>query len=56
MSEETKILLALQQVENIITLVSDNEYESYLISHLTRIQVELSRQLTNLTQSSKMRE
>jgi len=51
-----KLLFALNQIENITQLIKDNEYESYLISHLTPIHTELSRQLTNIKQSPKMKE
>jgi len=53
---KTKLLLALSQVEGITKLISDNEYESYFISHLIPIHTELNRQLTNLKQSSKIKE
>jgi hypothetical protein len=56
MNTETKLLLALSQVEGITKLMKDNEYESYIISFLNPIHVELNRQLTNLKQSSKMKE
>lgn len=56
MNERTKLILALNQIENITALTSDNEYKSYLISHLIPIQTELSRQLTNLTRSIKIKE
>ena len=56
MNQKTKLLLALSQVEGISKLMKGNEYESYLISLLTPVHVELNRQLTNLTQSSKMEE
>jgi hypothetical protein len=51
---ETKLILALSQVEGITKLIQDNEYESYFISHLIPIHSELNRQLTNLKQSSKI--
>jgi hypothetical protein len=56
MNQTTKLLLALSQVEDITKLISNNEYESYLISHLTPIHTELNRQLTNLTHSTKIKE
>ena len=56
MNQETKIILALSQVEGIIKLIRNNEYESYLHSFLTPIHAELNRQLTNSKQSSKMEE
>jgi hypothetical protein len=55
-NQTTKLILALQQVEGISKLMKDNEYESYIISFLNPIHVELNRQLTNLKQSSKMKE
>jgi len=56
MNQQIKLLLALNQVKNISNLVEGNEYEKYMISHLIQVRVELSRQLTNLTQSSKIKE
>jgi hypothetical protein len=56
MNERTKMLLALSQVEGITKLMKGNEYESYLHSFLVPIHAELSRQLTNSKQSSKMKE
>ncbi len=56
MNTETKLLLILSQVEGIIKLIKDNEYEEYFISLLIPIRGELNRQLTNLAQSSKIKE
>ena len=56
MNTRTKLILALSQVEGISKLMKGNEYESYLNTFLTPIHVELNRQLTNLTQSTKMKE
>ena len=56
MNQETKLLLALSQVEGISKLMHNNEYESYLHSFLTPIHAELNRQLTNSKQSFKMEE
>ena len=56
MNTRTKLLLSLSQVEGITKLMKGNEYESYLNTFLTPIHAELNRQLTNLTQSSKMEE
>ena len=53
MNTEIKLLLALHQIENLTSLLSQNEYQQFLYSHLIQIQVELQRQLTNLTHSSK---
>ena len=54
MSEETKLILALMQVENLVSLTSENEWKSYLYGHLSSIKYELERQLTNLNHSSKI--
>jgi hypothetical protein len=53
---KTKLLLALSQVEGITKLMKDNEYEYYLNTFLIPVHAELNRQLTNLTQSSKIKE
>jgi hypothetical protein len=53
MNTEIKLLLALHQIENLTSLLSQNEYQQFLYSHLIQMQVELQRQLTNLTHSSK---
>ena len=47
MNEATKLLLALQQIDNITNLVKGNEYEKFLYGHLISIQVELKRQLSH---------
>ena len=51
MNEQIKLISAIQQIENLIALLTGNEYETYMISHLIPVQVELNRQLTNLKQS-----
>jgi hypothetical protein len=56
MEIRAKLLLALTQVENITNLLNGNEYQDFLYSHLMSIQVELQRQLTNLNQSTKIKE
>ena len=56
MNTRIKLIFALSQVEGITKLMQDNEYESYIISYLTPVHAELSRQLTNLKQSSKIKE
>jgi hypothetical protein len=56
MNERTKLIFALMQVENLTSLIKDNEYESYMISQLIPFKVELERQLTNLNESVKVKE
>jgi ABC-type glutathione transport system ATPase component len=48
MNQETKLLLALQQIENISNLVRENNYEAFFTSHLLPIHYEIIRQLTLL--------
>ena len=43
-----KLILAHQQVENLVALLEDNPYKPYLYQHLNPIKYELLRQLTNL--------
>lgn len=56
MNDQTKLILGLMQIENLISLIEGNEYQKFLYGHLISIQVELQRQLTNLTHSSKIKE
>jgi len=56
MNQKTKLILALSQIDNLTSLLKDNEYQQYIYHHLIQIQVELQRQLTNLTHSSKIKE
>jgi hypothetical protein len=56
MNEKTKLILALQQIENIISLIKGNEYQQFLDSHLLPVRYELQRQLTNQTISIKITE
>tara|TARA_R100001460_G_scaffold7083_1_gene18287 strand:+ start:531 stop:725 length:195 start_codon:yes stop_codon:yes gene_type:complete len=56
MDQQTKLIIALNQVDNITKLTEDNEYKTYLYSHLSTIKYELERQLTNLADQSKIKE
>ena len=56
MDEQTKLILALHQVDNLTQLTKDNEYKHYLYCKLSSIKCELERQLTNLTNQSKIKE
>ena len=56
MNEQTKLILALLQIDNLTSLLNQNPYQQFLYSHLIQIQVELNRQLTNLTSSTKIKE
>lgn len=46
MNDKTKLLLALQQIDNLIDLLEGNDYEQFLYGHLIAMQVELKRQLS----------
>ena len=46
MNEQTKLSLALLQIESLTSLLKGNEYEKFLYSHLISIQIELQRQLS----------
>lgn len=48
MDEQTKLILALYQVEGITKLTQNNEYKQYIYNHLNPIYYELQRQLSNL--------
>jgi hypothetical protein len=48
-NEKTKLILALNQVENVVNLLDGNEYEKYMCAKLNGVYYELQRQITNLT-------
>ena len=50
--EKTRLILALHQVNNLTQLLEDNEYKTFMYSHLIPITYELQRQLNNLTNTS----
>tara|TARA_A100001201_G_scaffold20023_1_gene22458 strand:+ start:2379 stop:2558 length:180 start_codon:yes stop_codon:yes gene_type:complete len=53
MDEQTKLILALHQVEGIVGLTKDNPYRQYIFMHLNPVKYELERQLSNLTITQK---
>jgi hypothetical protein len=55
MTPEIKLLLAMDQIDNLTSLLEGNEYQQYLCSHLIQIQIELKRQLTCLQHSAKIK-
>ena len=55
MDEQTKLILAIYQVDNIINLIEDNEYKQYMFMHLNPVYYELKRQLTNLSIADKIK-
>lgn len=56
MDEQTKLILASYQVENLLSLLKGNAYENYMCGKLYGIKYELNRQLTNLSHSSKIKQ
>jgi hypothetical protein len=56
MTEEEKLIQALSHIEELTSIFSGNEYESFLYSRLIQVQVEVNRQLTNFQYSFKIEE
>ncbi len=59
MTETQKIASALSQIDNLIILLEDNEWKTFLYSHLIPLKYELQRQqslLTNQTNSTNIEE
>lgn len=48
MTDKINLILALQQLDNITSLLEGNEYEKFLCGQLISVKVELKRQLKNL--------
>ena len=49
MTETERITIALRQVENLTTLLEDNEWKNFLYQHLIPLKYELQRQYGLLT-------
>jgi len=56
MKDEVKLILALQQINNLTDLLQGNEYQRFLYGHLISVKCELERQLTNLQSTDKIKE
>ncbi len=56
MKNEIKILLALDQLNNIMELVKGNQWEIFFSRHLIPVGIELRRQLTCVQHSAKIKE
>jgi hypothetical protein len=52
MDKKTKLILALQQTENIYELLQDGEYVAFFASHLLPIKYEIERQINCLTNTN----
>jgi hypothetical protein len=53
MDQHTKLVLALQQTENIYELLQDGPYAGFFSSHLLPIKYEIERQISCLTGYNK---
>ena len=47
MNEHTKLILALQQIDNLTSLLEGNQYQDFLYSKLISTRIELQRQLNH---------
>lgn len=56
MNNNVKMLLALEQLENIMTLMQGNQWENFISHHLIPVHYELKRQLTCSQHSAKIKE
>jgi hypothetical protein len=56
MNNEIKILLALEQLDNVMKLLEGNQWEMFVSHHLIPVHYELKRQLTCLQHSAKIKE
>ena len=54
MENKTKLILGLQQIDNLISLLEDNKYQHFLHNHLIQVQVELKRQLNLLNHGKEI--
>ena len=52
--ERVRLLLALNQVDNITELTKNNEWKNYIYNHLSPVKYELERQLSNLSDSKEI--
>jgi len=50
--EKERLTRALQQVDNLVIILSDNESKDYLYNQLFRVKCELDRQLNCLSGTS----
>ena len=49
LTEETRLMSALLQLDNIVKLTDGNEWQDYIYNKLITLKCELERQYTNLT-------
>ena len=48
MTENERLIIALNQIDNVTALLENNEWKNYLYNHLSPVKYELERQLSNL--------
>ena len=53
MNDQTKLILAQMQIENVRNLLKDGQYAGFFTSHLLPIKFEIERQLNNLTNTNR---
>ena len=51
--EQTRLILAIHQLDNLVELTSDNEYKQFIHTRQISVKYELLRQLTNLNDRNK---
>jgi hypothetical protein len=54
MTEYEKLTKSLDCVKQLVELLENNEYESYLYSRLISLKFEVERQLTNIESSANI--
>lgn len=54
MNQQIKLILALRQIDSLVSLLKGNDYENFIYGHLINIKYELRRQLelNDLTHSN----
>jgi len=53
MNQKEKIILAQMQIDNLLTLTKDLQYQAFIKSHLLPVKYELQRQMHLLTASKE---
>jgi hypothetical protein len=51
MNEQTKLIFAIMQIDNLTSLLDGNEYKDFLYSKLISTRIELQRQLNHYGQA-----
>ena len=51
--EQTRLILAIHQLDGIVNLTEDNEYKQFIHSRMISVKYELLRQLTNLNDRNR---